>query len=101
MKRKINKRKDKGQKIQAISVEDKELMIGIYNIRAQFAQGVYLTPILNDKSTVVRYTFVEKNQAVNKDHATHAVLMTIEDTQAFYNAMGAILQHMRELGRIA
>jgi len=95
-----NKKPNKpGQPVE-ISAYDRELMEGIYKIRAQFAQGVYLTPILNDKSTVVRYTFVEKNQTLNKDHATHAVLMTIEDTQSFYNAMTVLLQKMRELGKI-
>jgi hypothetical protein len=84
----------------AISADDISQIEAIYKIRSQLVNGVYLTPLMHAKSTVVRITFSEHNFTLNKQIPVVAVSMTIEDVQNVYNAMTELLQQMRALGRI-
>lgn len=83
-----------------ISAGDMAQIEAIYKVKAHLANGVYLTPIMHAKSTVVRVTFSENNFTLNKQIPVTAVSMTIEDIQLVYNAMTELLGQMRALGRI-
>ena len=83
-----------------ISDADRSQIEEVYRIRALAANGAYLTPVMHNKSTVVRMTFVEYNFTLQKNIAVSAVYMSIEDVQNIYNALTELLQQMRQLGRI-
>jgi len=84
-----------------ITKADVDQIEAIYKLRPLFASGVYLTPIMQEKSTVIRLTFSEFNFTLQKQVPVTAVLTTLEDLQVIYNAMTQLLQNMREMKRIA
>lgn len=88
-------------KATSVSPEDVEQMSAIYNIRAMYSSGMYITPILQDKCTLVRLTFTEYNAALDKPVPVTAIICSIEDVQNMYNAMTQLLQNMRQMGKIA
>ena len=84
-----------------VSTVDKEQIEEIYKVRAYATNGVYLTPVMHDKSTNVRMTFTEFNFTLGKHIAVCAISISIEDLQTNYNAITELLQQMRTMGRIA
>lgn len=82
-------------------VTDKEAMDAIFKMRSFYANNVYMTTSVRDKSTTIRITFVERDESTGKDYACNSVTMTVEDLQGFYNTMTQVLQNLRTMGRIA
>lgn len=89
------------KKANTISKDDVEQIMAIYKLRPLFVTGVYLTPLMQDKSTIVRWTFSEFNYTLGQQIPVTAIVTTIEDVQIIYNALTQLLQNMRELQRIA
>ncbi len=84
-----------------ISDADKKQMREIYKVRAKSANGVFITPFIQDKSIIVRMTFFEMNFTLQESVPVSAVTMTLEDTVNTYNALTTLLQQMKGMGRIA
>ena len=94
-------KKTKRNMPQKISAEDMATIESLYRIKPQYVNGIYLTPIIQAKSTMVRMTFYELNVSLMKQVPVCAVALTIEDLQSNYNVMTEFLQKMRTMGRIA
>lgn len=96
------RRKSNGNKPgEAKQVTDVASMDAIFKMRSFFCNNVYLTTYIRDKSTAIRFTFVEKDESTGKDYACNSITMTVEDTQGLYNTMTQLLQNLRTMGRIA
>lgn len=83
-----------------ISQIDEKIIRDIYKLKSQYVNGVYITPIMFEKSTMVRLAFTENNFTLKEQVPNIALACTLEDLQIMYNAMTTLLQQMRELGRI-
>ncbi len=81
-------------------INDNTQINDLYSTYSQFVSGIYITPLLYPRSTMVRLTFTEANPEINKQFPVCAVSMTIENLQSCYNLMTKILQQAREQKRI-
>jgi len=97
----VSRQKRVKKNLPKVTEVDRQQMEDVYAIRPIFATGVYLTPILQEKSTLVRLTFAEFNHSLSKNTPCAAVVTSIEDVQNIYNAMTVFLQQMRTMGRIS
>lgn len=88
--------KNKGPKDKAQRVVVNE----IFKVPAYYADNIYLTSLVKNKSTLARITFAQYSADNQQDHFVAAVVLSIEDLQRMYDVMGVMLQTMRQHKRL-
>lgn len=64
----------------------------IYTIRAQYANGCYVSRIVQDGAIMFRLTFVEQSVDLQKNYPVAAVVLSLTDLKAVYGVVETTLE---------
>ena len=90
----------RAKKTKTIKIDDKA-MSSIYNVRAEYADTLYVTVVGRGNTTNIRMTFCERIPELNTDIPVRSIMMPIDDFQSYYNLMTQMLENLRKVGKVA
>lgn len=85
-------------KIAEIPEESKKQMRDIYNIRPAYINGMYLTPVQQANSYLVRITFTEYNYTIGETVPVSGIILSLDDFINNYKLMTGYLNSLKDQG---